>query len=412
MEPDYGNVTKTPYQNFHHIRQTTEEICRPLQLEDYTIQPANEVSPPKWHLAHTSWFFEELVLKACQANYSPYHPVYSELFNSYYKSLGKHWKQQNRGQLSRPSVKEIYDYRAHVDAQVKQLYSLGSIRKESEKIIQIGIHHEQQHQELLLMDIKYILAGHPFNISYTNQSREVRKTEKTSWPCFDEGLYQMGYSGKGFCYDNESPRHKVYVYPFTISSKYITNGDFLEFIAAGGYQSAKYWLSQGWEWVEQHSVSSPLYWDHSDGQWSEYTLYGREPLQHDSPVCHISYYEASAFAAWSGKRLPTEIEMEIFLSTFKNHKDNTSQKQYHPHCADDKSRQLWCWTSSPFGKYPQQKPFEGALHEYNHKFMCNQFVLKGGSFATPSSHYRSSYRNFFPPQQRWMFSGIRLAKDL
>ena len=212
------------------------------------------------------------------------------------------------------------------------------------------------------------------------------------------------------CYDNESPQHKVYVYPFAVSSRYITNGDFLKFINSGGYKSSKHWLSQGWDWVNKNSISSPLYWDKSDGQWTEYTLYGREPLQQNSPVAHISYYEADAFASWSGHRLPTEVEMEIFLSKFdrQNHLD---KKHYHPYCSNHSSRQLWCWTSSPFTRYPRQKPFKGALHEYNHKFMCNQFVLRGGSFATPGSHYRPSYRNFFLPEQRWMFSGIRLAKD-
>ncbi|OQW69046.1 MAG: sulfatase maturase [Proteobacteria bacterium ST_bin12] len=399
-------------------RQTTIDICKPLQNEDFVVQPVAEVSPPKWHLAHTTWFFEEFILCQFQKNYVRFNLQYSKLFNSYYKSVGIHTAQQNRGNLSRPTVNQIYEYRANIDAQIIKLISDYALCDEAEFLLETGIHHEQQHQELLFMDIKYILSSNEVATCYSTVELNQAHAPQSGWKTFGEGLYEIGHDGDNFSYDNEQPRHKNYQYAFSVCESVVTNGEFLAFMQDNAYCKAQYWLSDGWNWVNQYQIKCPLYWSCVDGEWYEYTLHGLLPLDLNNPLVHISYFEADAFANWKNLRLPTESELEIYLSSTQNmHCDpilNTisSPKIYHPNAANALTPQVWCWTRSQYSPYPKYKAFDGALNEYNGKFMCNQFVLRGGCIVTPDNHYRHSYRNFYQTQQRWMFSGIRLAKDI
>lgn len=396
---------------FQAVRQYTVNICSQLELEDYVVQPHAEVSPPKWHLAHVTWFFETVILKQFKADYAPFDEQFNQLFNSYYKAVGAHTIQSERGNLSRPTVKTIMAYREYVDQAMHALLSETQSSPEVIKLIETGLHHEQQHQELLLMDIKRILANNVVPTQYSTKPLSVAFATSESWTNFTEGLYEIGHQDEGFYYDNEAPRHQHYLYPFSISDTLITNAEFLAFIEAGGYQKATYWLSQGWDWVEQEKITQPLYWFKHNEKWQEYTLHGLIPLDLDRPVVHISYFEAIAYANWRGLRLPTEQELEVFLAkkTIVNH--DIDEPILHPNDAQAANGQVWCWTNSQYLPYPGFKPFDGLLNEYNGKFMCNQFVLRGGCIATPNQHYRHSYRNFYLPHQRWMFSGIRLAKD-
>lgn len=397
---------------YKNVRNSSEAICEPLSTEDYIVQPVAEVSPPKWHLAHTSWFFEEVILSNKIDNYTCFDTNYRLLFNSYYKSAGKHWLQAHRGQLSRPTVSDIYAYRSHVDIAMTQLLN-DSFSIDLESLVEIGLHHEQQHQELLLMDIKYILATNPSYPVYCNQPLTCSGKPQKQLHYVDEGIYEIGHSTNNFCYDNETPRHKVYVHPHAIENCLVSNSEYLEFIEAGIYNDPTYWLSLGWDWVQENKIRNPLYWFQDDGKWYEFTLHGVKPLDPHAPVVHISYYEADAFARWRRKRLPTEQEMELFLTSTKyNRNEHRSQQILHPKQCDAIDNQVWCWTQSHYSPYPGYRPYEGMLGEYNSKFMCNQFVLRGGCIATPADHYRASYRNFYHPHQRWMFSGIRLAKDV
>jgi ergothioneine biosynthesis protein EgtB len=397
------------------VRQLTTDICQSLEKEDLSVQPIADVSPPKWHLAHTTWFFEELLLVPYLQGFKKFNQQYSLLFNSYYKSAGDHWLQQDRGCLSRPTVNEILDYRGYIDNLVIQLLQQNNPEPEIQSILEIGLNHEQQHQELLYMDIKYILATNPTYPAYSNLPLAKSHGMKQSWKSFAEGLYHVGHEGEAFAYDNESPRHKHYTYPFKISDETVTNGEFLSFIDDKGYKSPNNWLSQGWDWVNSNSICKPLYWKQINGEWFEYTLHGLQPLDLDAPVVHVSYFEADAFATWKGARLPTEYEFEIYLQQTElkpGEKQATSQVAiYHPNNSSQKVGQVWCWTKSHYSGYPGYQTFKGVLEEYNGKFMCNQFVLKGGCVNTPKDHYRHTYRNFYQPHQRWMFSGIRLCKD-
>jgi ergothioneine biosynthesis protein EgtB len=382
---------------FLKIRKETESICAPLSIEDYVVQPLTEVSPPKWHLAHTTWFFEEMFLVRFAPGFQRFHPKFNYLFNSYYKSVGPHCPQGNRGSLSRPSVGEIYDYRQYIDEHMLRFLQENTIGHEQKHILETGLEHEQQHQELLLMDIKAILGLNPLRPTYSqdwieDETNRVSKTQE--WESFSGGMKEIGFDGEGFSYDNERPRHRIYAHPFQIASDYISNGQYLEFIQDGGYQQASLWPSMGWDWVQARSHHRPLYWYQEEEEFFEYTLAGTGPLDRDRPVSHINYFEASAFAHWAGARLPYEYELELF-----------DEQTSYP------KAQFWCWTQSQYSPYPGFKRFSGRLGEYNAKFMCNQFVLRGGCVATPKGHYRSTYRNFYLPEQQWMFSGIRLAKD-
>jgi len=396
-------------ERFNATRNDTLNICENLETEDFVIQSESFISPPKWHLGHTTWFFQE-ILKRYDEKIVEKYSSSGAIYNSYYKKLGDHWDQSKRGILSRPTVDEVLSYRKFIDDLIIETLQKDNFNKDCLKLIELGIHHEQQHQELLLMDIKHILFQ---NIDYPAlyETKNNKIENETSWTHIDEGLYQIGHeiNKQKFSYDNESPMHNVYLYQSKISNGFVTNGQFLEFINDNQYLKPDCWLSLGWDWVEKHKVSSPLYWNwiKKDEEWYEYTLRGLHKLDLTRPVSHISYFEASAFAKWSGYRLPTENEYEYSLSQNSSH-----LKENYLEAINIEGQALWGWTSSSYEPYPGYKEFEGFVKEYNGKFMCQQYVLRGGSFATLKSHFRNTYRNFYHPEQRWMFSGIKLAKDL
>ena len=375
---------------FLKTRKETETICSPLQTEDYVVQPMENVSPPKWHLAHTTWFFEQFVLVKYDNNYKVFHPDFAYLFNSYYNNMGKRTQRQDRGFMTRPSVSKVYEYREYVTNAIENILK-DQPSNEVLDLVEIGIHHEQQHQELLAYDIKYILGTQPTFPSIGNVFGWEAERQKQEWISFQEGLYEIGHTGGGFCFDNELPSHKVYLQDFQISNRLVTNGEFLEFMEDGGYTNFNLWHDEGWHFIQNNGIAHPLYWHYHDGVWQQYHFNGLEKLNPDLPVSHISMYEAYAFANWKGMRLPTEFEWEV---------------------AADKLAwgQLWEWTHSAYLPYPGFKQAEGALGEYNGKFMLNQMVLRGASVATAQGHGRNTYRNFFHASSRWIFSGIRLVK--
>ena len=384
-------LTQTLLDAFLDTRSRSETLCDPLETEDYVVQPVEEVSPPKWHLGHTTWFFEEFILKPHLEGYQVFDKDFSFVFNSYYETVGKRVVRANRGNLSRPSVKRIYAYRKYVTQQVAALFSHTEDPSLWE-LLEIGINHEQQHQELLLTDIKYILGHNPLLPSYSEIIPEHATTVSDKlWLSMPGGIYEIGHQGEGFCFDNELGRHKVYLEPYAISENLVSNGEYIRFIEDGGYTRFDLWHAAGWDWVKQESIDSPLYWHFIDGQWYHYTLDGLKTVDPDSPVTHISYYEAFAYSQWKGLRLPTEFEWEAAQGQFS-------------------WGQRWEWTESAYLPYPKFKKAEGALGEYNGKFMVNQKVLRGSSVATPPGHSRPTYRNFFHPNERWQYTGLRLAR--
>jgi len=376
---------------FLETRKHSENLCQPLEIEDYVVQPAVDVSPPKWHLGHTTWFFEEFILMVYDSNYRVFDEDFSFIFNSYYETVGKRVVRADRGNLSRPSVKKVYEYRSHVTAAIQGFFK-NSQSKAIETILEIGIHHEKQHQELLLTDIKYILGNNPLLPKYSIDSKEyVVEKHQQDWITIEAGNYEIGHDSTAFCYDNELGRHKVFLQEFQISNRLVTNQDFIEFIEAGGYQKFDLWHADGWDWVKQNQIKAPLYWHNIDGEWSYYNLEGLQKVNPHAPLAHVSYFEAFAYSQWKGLRLPTEFEWEVAQSYFPWGK-------------------RWEWTESAYLPYPNFKKADGALGEYNGKFMVNQKVLRGGSMATPEQHTRPTYRNFFQPQLRWQFTEIRLVK--
>lgn len=407
-------VLESILMRYQRIRARSIELCARLETEDYVIQSYPEVSPPKWHLAHTTWFFENFILKSYIDRYQVYNPYFDELFNSYYKSCGKHWLQAQRGILSRPTVADILQYRHHVDEKMAML--LEDMEVETTPLYtlaDVGLHHEQQHQELLLMDIKSILSVNLSQPAYDNTPyKRVAAKSPDNWVEIDAGLYTVGAQSEGFAYDNERPAHQYYLPAFSIAENFVTNGEYLKFIEDNGYARPLLWLSDGWNWAMEQSINAPLYWSCQDGQWQEFTLHGTVPLDRDAPVCHISYYEADAFARWRGLRLPREQELEVYLLLSQKPDFPQSDEVWHPSYSYLYAKQLWAWSQTAYHPYPGFHSYEGALGEYNAKFMCNQYVLRGGAFATPREHYRPTYRNFYYPHQRWMFSGISLVKDL
>lgn len=375
---------------FLSVRQHTEDICNQLNNEDYSVQPQIFVSPPKWHLAHSTWFFEQFVLSEYVSDYKVYNEDFAFLFNSYYNNVGKRVLRPNRGLMTRPSVKEVYQYRAFVNKQMFGILS-SDISSDIKDVIEIGLQHEQQHQELMHYDIKYILGNQAtfpkiktnFNFSQNNASLDFIKIE--------EGIYEIGYQGSDFCFDNELGKHRVYLNSFEIAERLITNSEYLEFIESGAYQNFNLWHAEGWEFIQENQIEAPLYWHKVNGEWYHYNLESFEKVNPNEMVKHVSFYEASAFANWKGMRLATEFEWEVAAEQL-NWGD------------------LWEWTNSAYLPYPDFETVEGALGEYNGKFMVNQMVLRGASQATPKDHRRNTYRNFFHPDMRWMYSGIRLIK--
>lgn len=403
-------------ERYRAVRAATEALAAPLAVEDQVVQTMPDASPTKWHLAHTTWFFETFVL--APRGHAPFHERYGYLFNSYYEGVGARVARPRRGLLSRPTVDEVLAYRAHVDRAMLDVLSedLGSLAA----VFEIGLHHEQQHQELLLTDVKTVLAANPLHPAY--RERAPGSFGEPPRPRFveqDGGLHEIGDASTSFAFDNERPRHRVFLERFAIASRLVTNGEYLAFVEDGGYRRPELWLSDGFAVVQTRGWDAPLYWerDAEGGGWSLATLGGLLPLDPNEPVCHVSLYEADAFARWAGARLPSEAEWEVAARAAPIEGNFVESERFHPAPLVDRDAPIaqlfgdaWEWTASPYAPYPGFRPLEGTLGEYNGKFMCNQFVLRGGSCATPQDHVRATYRNFFPPDARWQFTGIRLAR--
>ncbi len=388
---DSSAINHTILNRFRSIRKQTEAICKPLAIEDYVVQPIVDVSPPKWHLGHTTWFFETMILIPYFSEYVVFDVNYNFIFNSYYESIGARVIRTNRGNLSRPSVEQIYSYRKHVDDAIHEFLEK-EIPKNTFGIFELGLQHEQQHQELLLTDIKYILGNNPLFPPYLDTNNiKLENTKTANWVSFKEGVYEIGFEGDGFCFDNELNRHKVYLNAYKIASELVNNREYLAFIKDGGYENFRNWHAEGWDWVQENKSKAPMYWYFIDGNCYNYTLNGLKLLNLDEPVTHINYFEASAYASWCGKRLPTEAEWEVANTHFDWGK-------------------RWEWTQSAYLPYPGFTKADDATGEYNGKFMINQMVLRGASVATPEHHSRATYRNFFQTNLQWQFTGIRLAQ--
>lgn len=377
-------------ERFLEIRAQTELICKSLKPEDVSIQPVDFVSPPKWHLAHTTWFFEQFVLTVYKEDYKVFNKDFAYYFNSYYNNVGERTVRANRGTMTRPTLDEVLKYRAYINNQLSEFISEG-ISEQISEIIEIGLQHEQQHQELLIYDIKYIFGHQPSFPELEYSVQLEKENQQQEFIQIKEGVYEIGHNDEGFCFDNELGRHKVYLHDFEISNRLVTNAEYIEFIEAGGYKDFNLWHADGWDFIQNNNIESPMYWHKVDDMWMHYTLQGFLEVQRDLPLCHVSLYEAFAYAQWIGMRLPTEFEWEV-----------ASKKIEYG--------QLWEWTNSAYLPYPNFIKVDGALGEYNGKFMVNQMVLKGASIVTGTNHSRLTYRNFFHPEMRWQFSGIRLAK--
>ena len=439
-------------QRFADVRTVSVALCAPLETEDYVVQSMPDASPAKWHLAHTTWFFEQFVLLTHLPGYRVFDEQFGFLFNSYYETVGPRHRRPERGMLTRPTVEEVLAYREHVDAHIDRLLRTRGADAEIEELIGLGLHHEQQHQELILMDLKHLLSCNPLRPSYRphpsplphtgegadrpqlgphpnplSQAGEGVKQTRPEYHAFPEGIYEIGHAGGEFCFDNETPRHRVYLQPFAMAHRLVTNAEFGEFIRSGGYQRPELWMSDGWATVQAQEWTQPFYW--SESLDSEFTLAGERALDPEAPVCHVSWYEADAFARWADARLPTEAEWEVVAARQPIAGNFLESELFHPQAPSPQPSpasgrggkttvagpvqlfgDLWEWTASPYSPYPGYQPLKGALGEYNGKFMVNQFVLRGGSCATPQSHIRATYRNFFYPHMRWQFGGIRLAK--
>ncbi len=426
---------------FRAVREQSEALCRPLLPEDTVVQPTLDVSPPKWHLAHTTWFWETFVLKEYSPGYQVFHPEYAYLFNSYYNSLGSRVNRADRGTLSRPALAEVLAYRAHTDAAMLALLAgADTLPPAFHELMELGLQHEQQHQELLATDIKYILSTSPLAPAYLNEESRMRTQEgipqdeelaldgssffapHSSFLEVPGGIYSIGFQEEGFCFDNELAVHEVLLAPFELQQRLVTNGEYLEFMAAGGYGDFRYWLGEGWDLGQQAGWVAPLYWVEREGRWWRFTHHGLRPVDLAAPVTHISFYEADAYANWAGARLPTEQEWEVAARYYGA---TTAGGTWLESCRFDPQPvaggaapgtlqqmmgEVWQWTYSAYHPYPGYTRAAGALGEYNGKFMVNQLVLRGGSCATPESHARVSYRNFFAADKRWQFSGLRLAR--
>lgn len=419
--PQNGNAEDLATR-FLNVRRFTETLCETLVPEDYVVQTMSDVSPTKWHLAHVSWFFETFILRKFYDDYQLFNENYPFLFNSYYVQAGARHCRDQRGYLSRPTVREVHDYREWVDRFMVELLTEAEDDKREAilPVLEIGLNHEQQHQELLLTDIKHVFAVNPLRPVYRDRmAPSSAAVAPLRWHGLQEGIYEIGHDGTGFAYDNEGPRHRVFLEPCEIASRLVTNGEYMAFLEDGGYTRPELWLSAGWDWVEKNGWAAPFYWEKREGRWLTFTLAGMRELEPDEPVCHVSYFEADAYARWAGHRLPTEQEWEVLAEQVPLRGNFVDNGNYHPMTAstDDEMPQqmfgdVWEWTRSQYSPYPGYRPVEGALGEYNGKFMCNQFVLRGGSCATSRNHIRATYRNFFAPESCWQFTGIRLARDV
>lgn len=403
--------------SYKAVRRMSQQICAPLTVEDHSLQPMADASPAKWHLAHTTWFFETLILTEHFPGYRVFHPAFRNLFNSYYNAVGDRPLRSLRHILSRPGLDEVHAYRAYVDEAMGALLEM-ELEPAVLNLVELGVNHEQQHQELIITDVKNGLWTNPLKPAYRNGvEAQAVSTEvlPLPWCSLDGGIHDIGFEGEGFSFDNECPRHQVLLEPFRLASRLVTNAEYMEFMRDGGYNNAQLWLSDGWDVVRANQWNAPLYWQQRQDAWWNYTLAGMKLVIPNEPVCHVSYYEADAFAHWAGARLATEFEWEVAAKNIPIVGNFMDSQSFHPSVADGGTfpaqmyGDVWEWTASAYTPYPGFKPAAGAVGEYNGKFMCNQMVLRGGSCATPQSHVRRSYRNFFPPHVRWQFMGIRLA---
>jgi ergothioneine biosynthesis protein EgtB len=392
MKPDHAALAQGELAaRYPLIRRASEALAAGLGAEDCALQSMPDASPVKWHLAHTTWFFETFVLGRFAAGHRAFHPLYRFLFNSYYNAVGEQFSRPQRGMLSRPSLEEVRAYRAHVDAAIAALLAGATLSDEALGLVELGLHHEQQHQELILTDVKHLLSLNPLEPAYGGRGpHPAGDGAPLAWRACDGGEAEIGHDATDFCFDNEMPRHRVLLAPFELASRPASNAEFLAFVEDGGYRRPELWLSEGWSMVSAQGWQAPLYWRRREGGWHEFTLRGAVPLDARAPATHLSHFEADAYARWAGARLPTEFEWES---------------------AGVDAGEVWEWTSSSYGPYPGYRPATGAVGEYNGKFMSNQYVLRGGSCATPAGHARRTYRNFFPSGARWQFTGVRLARD-
>jgi ergothioneine biosynthesis protein EgtB len=409
---------------YREIRAFTERLCRNLEPEDCVVQSMPDVSPTKWHLAHTSWFFETFILKVWMPEYEPEIPEYAYLFNSYYNAAGSMHRRDLRGLISRPTLAQTFRFRRSIDEQIGELLEGADeeLLGEIEPVFTIGLHHEQQHQELLVTDIKHVLAQNPLHPVYCERAERIESGSvgPIRFIEFPERIVEIGHDGRGFSYDNEGPRHRALVPAFSLATRLVTNGEFIEFIEAGGYRKPEFWLSLGWTTINEQGWEAPLYWEKRDGRWWNFTLAGMRPVDPSEPVTHVSHFEADAFSNWSGARLPTEFEWEYAARDLPVEGNFVDRERYQPapgeaapdHTLTQLYGDVWQWTRSASLPYPGYHAGPGALGEYNGKFMSNQIVLRGASCATSRSHARLTYRNFFQPEKRWQFTGIRLARDL
>jgi len=407
----------TLLERYRAVRSASEALAAGLAPEDMVPQSMADASPTKWHLAHTTWFFETFVLTPALRDYRSPDPQFAYLFNSYYNAVGAQYHRPHRGLVTRPTVAEVRRYRASVDERVIELLEGGA--RVPHDVVELGLNHEQQHQELLVTDLKHLFSHNPlFPIYRARTGQPVAAAPSLDWSDFQPGVREIGHDGAGFAFDNEGPRHKVYVHAFRLANRLVTCGEYRAFMADGGYERPELWLSDGWGTVREQRWRAPLYWTERDGEWHHYTLAGLRAVEEAEPVCHVSYFEADAYARWAGSRLPTEAEWEVSAADARVSGNLVEEGHFHPIAAPGGAGapsqlfgDVWEWTQSAYLAYPGYHPARGALGEYNGKFMCNQVVLRGGSCATPRSHVRATYRNFFPPSARWQFSGIRLAAD-